>query len=128
MCLKKSLKTKKKLMIKLLSKVLLSALAFILTAELLVGVEISGIYIAIIVSIIWGLVNLLLKPILVILTLPINILTLGLFTLVINAFLFWFVSTFIDGFSVEGAWAAFLGALLVSVIIFLGNKVIEKIG
>ena len=71
-----------------------------------------------------GLVNALIKPILVILTLPVTILTLGLFLLVINALLFWAVATLLPGFNVGGFGAAFVGALLYSVIAWLLSMLI----
>ena len=82
----------------------------------------SSLYIAVMVALIWGLINVTLKPILYVLTLPINILTLGLFTFVINAFLFWFVATFVEGFSVDGFLPALLGTLIISIVSSVGNK------
>ena len=63
-----------------------------------------------------ALVNTLIRPVLVLLTLPITLLTLGLFTLVINGLLFWLVASFVHGFAVAGFWSAFLGALVYSVV------------
>ena len=71
---------------------------------------------ALIAAVVLGLLNTLVKPILAILTLPITILTLGLFYLVLNGFMFWLASAFLPGFQVDGVVAAILGALLYSVI------------
>lgn len=101
---------------KLLFRLLANAGTLLLLAYYLPGIEVSGWYAAIITALILGLINVVLKPILVILTLPVNILTLGLFTLVINAFLFWFVASFVQGFAVAGFWPAFFGALILSVV------------
>jgi putative membrane protein len=79
---------------------------------------------AAIAALVLGLVNTLIKPILVLLTLPVTILTLGLFLLVINALLFWGVAQLVEGFQVSGFWAALLGALLYSVIGWLLSKLI----
>ena len=84
----------------IITKLLLTVLALLLVSNFIPGITVSSFYIALIVAVVLGLVNLVLKPILIILTLPITLLTLGLFTFVINALLFWFVSTFIDGFVV----------------------------
>ena len=111
-------------MITIISRVLVSALGLLLAAYLIPGIEVTGIYIAIITAIILGLFNLIVRPILIVLTLPITIVTLGLFMFVINASMFWFVSTFIDGFSVTGFWTALLGSVLVSVVSAVGNKFI----
>ena len=107
---------------KFILKLLITALALLLVAYLLPGVAVSSFYIALIVAVLLGLLNLIVKPILVVLTLPINILTLGLFMWVINGFLFWFVGTFVDGFSVDGFLTAIIGALIVSVFSWLGEK------
>jgi len=109
---------------KIATKLLITVLALLFVAEYVPGIVVSGFYIALIVALILGLINLTFKPILLVLTLPINIITLGLFTFVINAFIFWFVSTFVEGFMVAGALPAFMGALIVSVFSWIGNRFI----
>jgi putative membrane protein len=81
-------------------------------------------YVALIVAVVLAVLNLIVKPIIVLLTLPINILTLGLFTLVINAGLFWLASVIVDGFSIDGFRGAFVGALIVSVVVWFGHALI----
>ncbi len=98
---------------------LVSALAIIVTAYLLPGVQVSGFLSAIVTAIALGLVNLFVRPLLVVLTLPINILSLGLFTLVINALLIMLVSAIVPGFKVNG----FLWALAFSVVLTIVNLV-----
>lgn len=100
----------------LLLRWLLNALTLLAIAYYLPGVAVSGFYAALITALVLGLVNAVIRPILVLLTLPINILTLGLFTLVINGLLFWFVSTIVKGFTVAGFWPAFFGALILSIV------------
>lgn len=112
-------------MIKLVYKILIGALALLLAAYVVPGVEIDSLYIAIIAAIVLGIFNAIVRPVLILLTLPVTLLTLGLFTFVINAVLFWFVSTFVEGFAVSGFLAAFLGSLLVSVITTIGSKIIK---
>lgn len=109
---------------RILAKVVITALALLLVAYLLPGVTVTSFYTALIVAVILGLLNLVVRPVLVILTLPINILTLGLFLWVINGFLFWFVATFVDGFSVLNFWWAILGAFVVSAFSWLGEKLL----
>ena len=111
-------------MLRIATKLLITMLALLFVAEYVPGIFVSGFYIALIVAVILGLINLTLKPILLILTLPINIISLGFFTFVINAFLFWFVSTFIEGLTVVGVLPAFVGALIVSVFSWIGNRFI----
>ena len=107
---------------KIITKILIAALALLLTASLVPGIEVSGVYTAVIAAIILGVLNLIVRPILVILTLPVTILTLGLFVFVINAALFLFVASFVDGFKVDGFLVALLGSLIVSIISTIGNK------
>lgn len=95
---------------------IINALALMLVAYIMPNIEISGFYIALVTALILGLINAFIRPFLLFITLPVNILTLGLFTFVINALLFWFVASFVEGFTVMGFWAAFLGALVFSII------------
>ena len=104
----------------------INALVLMLLANILKGVEIQSFYTALVTALALGIVNALIRPLLILLTLPINILTLGLFTLVINGVLFWFVSTFIKGFNITDFWSAFWGALLFSVFAILLNFVDRK--
>lgn len=110
---------------KFITKMLLAAAALLLVAEIIDGVTVDGIYPAIIGAVILGILNAVVRPILVVLTLPVTIVTLGLFILVINALLFWFAASFLDGFTVDGFWAAFLGSLVVTVISSIGNRYIK---
>ena len=94
----------------------INALALMLVAYLYSGVQVSGIVAALIAALVLGLVNAVIRPLLVLLTLPVTILTLGLFIFVINAFLFWFVAEIVDGFKVTGFMAALIGSLMFSVV------------
>lgn len=100
----------------LLVKWLLLALALMFTGWIVPGITISNFTTALIAAVVVALINLGIKPILVFLTLPINILTLGLFILVINALLFMFVAYLVPGIEVNGFWSAFLGALILSIL------------
>ena len=97
---------------KFILRLLLSALAVILLANILPGVEVSAFGSAVLVALVLSLLNLIVKPILVILTLPVTILTLGLFLLVINALIILLASSLVSGFSVDGFWQALLFSLL----------------
>lgn len=92
-----------------------NAAALIAVAYFLPGIRLDGFGSALIAALVLGLVNTLIRPILVLLTLPISILTLGLFILVINGFLFWFVGSVLKGFTVADFWYGLGGALLYSV-------------
>ena len=95
---------------------LINALSLLAVPYVLPSVRVDSLYAALITALILGLINTLIRPLLVLVTLPINILSLGLFTLVINGLLFWFVASFVEGFHVGGFWSAFWGALAYSVI------------
>ncbi len=111
----------------LVARFLITALAFLLAAELVPGIEVASFYTAIILAFFWGVIGLTIRPILFLLTLPINFLTFGLFTLVINGFLFWFLSTFVEGFTVDGFPSALMGAVVVSILAWLGGKLVSTI-
>src|SRR4030065_2196056 len=101
--------------------------AAILRASWLVpGITVESVWTAIFAAAILGLINTFIKPILIILTLPFNILTLGIFTFVINAFLLQLVAYVIRGFEVKGFLAAFLGALIISIVSWLANQFIVR--
>ncbi len=104
---------------------IISAIAIISAAYLLSGITVPSIYIALILAFIFGLLNAILRPVLVVLTLPINILTLGLFLFIINGFLFWFPSTFIEGFHIAHFGWAVAGSIVVSIISWVGNNLID---
>lgn len=107
-------------------RVLITALALMLCAYLIPGILVENIYVAIIAAVILGLLNLIARPILVILTFPITLLTLGLFIFVINAAIFWFAASFVEGFDVAGFVPALVGSVMVSLISTLGNHFISK--
>ena len=92
------------------------ALGLMFVGWVIPGITISNFVTALIAAAVIALINVFIKPVLIFLTLPINILTLGLFILVINAVLFLFVAYLVPGVSVDGFWSAFLGALLLSII------------
>lgn len=104
---------------------LLNAIALLLVAALIPGFHISSIYTALIAALILGLINAIIRPIILILTLPINLLTLGTFTLVINALMLLLASSVVKGFVINGFWAAFFAAILLWIISMLTNLFIE---
>lgn len=109
---------------KLLIHIAVTAGALLLVAHYMPGIDVEGVTPALIAALLLGILNALVRPILVLLTLPITVLTLGLFIFCINAVLFLVVAAFVDGFTVSGFWVALFGSLLVSVVSTLINKVI----
>jgi putative membrane protein len=110
----------------LLLRWLINAIAIMLMALYLPGIVVSGFFAALIAALVLGILNALIRPLLVLLTLPINLLTLGLFTLIINAFLFWFTSEIVKGFSVAGFWPALEGALIMWLVAWGTNWLLKK--
>jgi putative membrane protein len=107
---------------------LILTLAVLLTAYLLDGIRVTGFFSAFFAAAVLGILNALFRPILLILTLPINILSLGLFTFLINAALLKMASGLIPGFEVRGFWTAVFGSLLISVISWLLTSLISDRG
>lgn len=108
---------------RILAHVLLVALALILASHIIPGIAVSGLYIAIVTAIVLGLLNLTVRPILFILTLPLNIVTFGLFSFVLNALMLIFVASFIQGFAIVGFIPALLAALLISIVSAIGDSI-----
>ena len=105
---------------------LVATVAILLGAYLVPGVEVAGIWPALWVALFLGLLNVTLKPILLILTLPINVLTFGLFTFIINTLLILLVSSIIQGFSVAGFLSALAFSVILSIISYLLNYLADS--
>ncbi len=97
---------------KFLLKWLINAIALIAITKLVGGFHVDTFYSALIAALVIGLLNALIRPVLILLTLPVSIITLGLFTFVINALLIWFTSSIVKGFTVDGFWPALMAALI----------------
>ena len=101
---------------KLLVVWIINAVALLALPYVFDSIRIDGFYTALIAALILGLINAVIRPILVLLTLPLTLVTLGLFIFVINGLLFWFVASFVKGFHVAGFWPAVFGAIVYSLI------------
>ena len=95
---------------------ILNAVALLIVAYILPGITVASFGSALIAALVLGLLNTLVKPVLILLTLPITIVTLGLFLLVLNALVFWFAGSVLKGFQVNGFWWAVLGAVVYSIV------------
>ncbi len=102
---------------------LIMTFAVIVTSYILPGVALSGFGTAFLVALVLGLINVFIKPVLLLLTLPINILTLGLFTFVINALVILMASAIVPGFKVDGFWIALLFSIVLSIVLHLINSI-----
>lgn len=116
-------------MVKLIVKWLLSASALLFVAYIYSsGVQVSSFGSALIAAFIIGLLNTVVRPVLVVLTLPVTLLTLGLFLFVINALLFWLAATMLgEGFQVGGFWAALLGSLIYTALGIVIDSALERL-
>lgn len=110
----------------ILINILINGLAVYITASLLPGVAVDSLWTAIVVSVVLGAVNTFIKPILFILTLPATILTLGLFSLVLNALMVYLVATFVPGFHMDGFWSAVFFSLVLSLVGSLLNSLAKS--
>ncbi|MEI6735127.1 MAG: phage holin family protein [Comamonadaceae bacterium] len=112
---------------KTIVKWLLSAAALLAVASLYSGVQINSYSSALIAALVIGLFNMVLRPVLVVLTLPVTIISLGLFLFVINALMFWAAAGMLDGFHVRGFGAALLGSLIYSAFGILIDSAVERL-
>ena len=114
-------------LMKLIVRWLLLAAALLLVAHLYQGVEVKGFGAAMIAALVIGLFNALLRPILVLLTLPVTLLTMGLFLFVINAVMFYAAASLIDGFNVSSFLAALIGSLIYSLCGMVIDVAMERL-
>jgi putative membrane protein len=112
---------------KLLVKWLLSAAALLAVAHLYSGVVVQSFTAALLAALVIGLLNALLRPVLVVLTLPVTVLTLGLFLFVINALMFYWAASLLDGFQVRSFGAALIGSLIYTVLGLVINSALERL-
>ena len=112
----------------LLIRWLILTVAIIIASYLLEGIHIGGFFSAFFAAAILGILNALFRPVLIIMTLPINILTLGLFTFIINALMLKMASGVIPGFEVHGFWTAVFGSLIISFVSWILNSFISDRG
>jgi putative membrane protein len=109
---------------RLLARVLLNGIAIIVAAWFVPGLSLRGPGTALIAGAILGIVNALVRPVLIILTLPLTLVTLGLFIFVVNALCLGATAALVPGFGIAGFWSAFLGALVVSVVSWILNGLV----
>ena len=110
----------------LFARLIINILALLTVAYTMPGVHVQSLMVAVVAALVFALINTFIKPVIMIITLPINILSLGIFTLFINGLLFYVVSKLVNGFSVDGFWSAFWGALIFSLVSFLLNLFFGK--
>ena len=107
-------------------RVLIAALGLCLATELVDGINVSSAGTLVLAGLLLGVVNAIVKPIVVILTLPFTLVTLGLFLLVVNAAMLGLVAAFLPGFSIDAFWSAFWGAIVVSIVSWIGSVLFKK--
>lgn len=110
---------------RLIAKWIILALVILVLPQIVPGIVVASFTTALVVALFWGLLNVVIKPILLIIALPITLITLGLFAFVVNAGILWGIGTVVKGFEVHGFVPAFLGALVVSVAGMLTNLILK---
>lgn len=111
-----------------LIKWIINSLAILIITYIVKGIQVASPLTAIVVALVLGIINAFLRPFIILITLPINIFTLGIFTFFINGFLFYLVSKIVKDFVITGFWPAFFGSILFSTISFLLSLLINKEG
>ena len=111
-----------------LLRVAVNIVAIVLAARLVRGIEVDGVLSAVAAGLLLGVVNAVVRPVLLVLTLPITLVTLGLFLFVLNGICFWLVAAVVKGFAVTGFWPAVLGALIVSILSWVVTVLISDSG
>lgn len=112
----------------LLLRWVVNAGGLLLVSYLFDGIQVASVGWAFIAALFLGVINALIRPVVLVLTLPINILSLGLFTIVVNALMLWLTGSLLAGFRVEGFWSAVGGALVLSLISFAVNSLVNDQG
>ena len=115
------------LVMKLIATWLLHAMALLVMAHLYKGIEVSSFGAALAAALLIGLFNLIVRPVLVVLTLPVTVVTLGLFLFIINAVMFWWAAILLDGFYVSGFGAALIGSLMYSAFGVVIDSALERL-
>ena len=105
---------------------LVNTVALIAVAYLMPSIAVSSFGAALVAALVLGLVNAVVRPVLILLTLPVTVLTLGLFIFVLNGLLFWAVGTWLEGFTVGGFWAGVFGAILFSIVSWLLSALVLR--
>lgn len=112
-------------LVKIILKWIVLSAAVVLAAHVIPGISVASWTAALVVGVVLGFINTFIKPVLAILTIPISIVTLGLFGIVLNAALFWAASYFVVGFSIAGFLSALFGSILVSFVMWLAHLLID---
>jgi putative membrane protein len=114
------------MVVRLLLVWVINTVALIAVAYLMPSIQVSSFGAALVAALVLGLVNAVVRPVLVLLTLPVTVLTLGLFIFVLNGLLFWMVGTWLEGFDVGGFWSGVIGALLFSIVSWLLSALVQR--
>lgn len=114
------------MVVRLLAVWLINALALMAVAYLMPSITVSSFGAALIAALVLGLINAFVRPVLILFTLPVTVLTLGLFIFVLNGLLFWMVGSWLEGFSVAGFWPAVFGAILFSIVSWALSALVQR--
>jgi len=110
----------------LLIRLLVNALAFWLIAKFVPGIHMAGMWTPIIAAIIFGIVNAIVRPLILLLTLPLTVVTLGLFIIIVNALMFWLVTIITPNFKVDGFGPALIGAIIMMIVSYIVTHIFKS--
>jgi putative membrane protein len=114
------------MLLRFVLRALIAAIGLWIASKIVHGVHVADITTLILAALLLGVVNAFVRPVVILLTLPFTLITLGLFLLVINAAMLWLVTLVLHGFRLDGFWAALLGSLVVSVVSWIGSALVHK--
>ncbi|MGM0445870.1 MAG: phage holin family protein [Bacillota bacterium] len=109
----------------MLAKLIITMAALFITAYILPGMSIQGLFAGFVAALILGVVNVIIKPIFIILTLPLTLLTMGLFIFIINGLMLWLAAAIVPGFFIAGFWTAVFGSIILSIVTWFLNSVLD---
>lgn len=109
----------------MLAKLIITMAALFITSYILPGMSIQGLFAGFVASLILGIVNVIIKPIFIVLTLPLTLLTMGLFLFIINGLMLWLAAAIVPGFFIAGFWTAVFGSIILSIVTWFLNSVLD---
>lgn len=109
----------------MLAKLIITMAALFITAYILPGMAIYGLFAGFVAALILGIVNIIIKPIFIVLTLPLTLLTMGLFLFIVNGLMLWLAAAIVPGFFISGFWTAVFGSIILSIVTWFLNSVLD---
>jgi|AntRauTorckE6833_2_1112554.scaffolds.fasta_scaffold00096_4 putative membrane protein len=109
----------------MLAKLIITMAALFITSYILTGMSIQGLFSGFVAALILGIANVIIKPIFIVLTLPLTLITMGLFLFIVNGLMLWLAAAIVPGFFIAGFWTAFFGSIILSIVTWFLNSVLD---